>query len=267
VINVLCLYAESHLTVVPQPSEVLSNSVQPPETSDIMTDITTLRNHIGELQEMSKLIRNEVSREITVVQPIPETRLLPVNPSHCLQFASIKGSMIVSTFPSFFDSFEGRKWTLLYRGSEHGFRAQNFHERCDGKPNTLTIIQSKEESGFPSRIFGGFTPVRWESEGNTKGEIEGAASFLFNLNPADGSGPRKYPLKINHKNEAIFCRDNAGPSFGIACDLHICDNCNTARSSHVTCGTSYESDGKEENVQFTLSRNFYVQEIEVFELS
>jgi hypothetical protein len=232
-----------------------------------MTDITTLRNSVGELPEMLKSIPNEVSLEITVVQPVPETHSIPVSPSHCLQFASIKGSKIVSTFPLFFDSFEGRKWTLLYRGSEHGFRAQYFHERCDEKANTLTIIQSREESGFPSRIFGGFTPVKWGSEGNNKGESDGVASFLFNLNPADGSGPRKYPLKIDHKSEAIYCRENFGPSFGVACDLHICDNCNTVRSSHVLCGTSYESDGKEENVRFTLSRNFYVQEIEVFELS
>jgi len=33
------------------------------------------------------------------------------------------------------------KWRLLYRASEHGFASQDFHARCDGKTNTLTICK------------------------------------------------------------------------------------------------------------------------------
>jgi len=33
------------------------------------------------------------------------------------------------------------KWRLLYRASAHGFAAQDFHTRCDGKSNTLTICK------------------------------------------------------------------------------------------------------------------------------
>jgi hypothetical protein len=32
------------------------------------------------------------------------------------------------------------KWTLLYRGTRDGFGAGDFHSRCDGHSNTLTII-------------------------------------------------------------------------------------------------------------------------------
>ena len=33
------------------------------------------------------------------------------------------------------------KWRLLYRASVNGFSAQDFHARCDGKLNTLTICK------------------------------------------------------------------------------------------------------------------------------
>ena len=30
---------------------------------------------------------------------------------------------------------------LIYRGSEDGFRAEDFHRKCDGVSNTLTFIK------------------------------------------------------------------------------------------------------------------------------
>ena len=45
------------------------------------------------------------------------------------------------------------KWSLLYRGTRDGFDGRDFHSRCNGKSNTLTIIKPKESSN----IFGGFT--------------------------------------------------------------------------------------------------------------
>jgi hypothetical protein len=44
------------------------------------------------------------------------------------------------------------KWNLIYRASQDGFEAANFHSKCDNKPNTLVIIKS--ENG---NIFGGYT--------------------------------------------------------------------------------------------------------------
>jgi hypothetical protein len=45
------------------------------------------------------------------------------------------------------------KWSLLYRGTRDGFGAKDFHSKCDGRSNTLTIVKA-----FGSEfIFGGFT--------------------------------------------------------------------------------------------------------------
>jgi hypothetical protein len=105
----------------------------------------------------------------------------------------------------------------------------DFHRCCDGHGNTLTLIQSKEEPGYVSRLFGGFTPVLWESTGDAKGELNGVGSFLFHLNPSDNGGPRRYPLLPSAKGNAIFCRHNYGPTFGNPHDLHVCNDCNTNR--------------------------------------
>ncbi len=51
------------------------------------------------------------------------------------------------------------KWSLLYRGSRDGFGAANFHSKCDGHSNTLTILKAHGTS----YIFGGFTSITWDS--------------------------------------------------------------------------------------------------------
>ena len=65
---------------------------------------------------------------------------------------------------------------MLYRGSKDGFASTDFHSKCDGHENTLTIVRASE-SAF---IFGGFTSVAWESftPGKCKSDPN---AFLFSL--------------------------------------------------------------------------------------
>jgi hypothetical protein len=67
-------------------------------------------------------------------------------------------SMIVSQFPPLLDEFRKKCSNLLWRGSRDGFTAEEFHRRCDGRANTLTLIEDTD-----GNVFGGFTPVKWES--------------------------------------------------------------------------------------------------------
>jgi hypothetical protein len=50
------------------------------------------------------------------------------------------------------------KWSLLYRATRDGFGSDDFHSKCDGHSNTLTIFKAKQSSF----IFGGFTTVNWD---------------------------------------------------------------------------------------------------------
>lgn len=54
-----------------------------------------------------------------------------------------------------------KKCDLLYRGSENGFSASTFHQKCDNIPNTLTIVRT--EFG---KTIAGFTQYTWNSVGS-----------------------------------------------------------------------------------------------------
>ena len=47
------------------------------------------------------------------------------------------------------------QWLLCYRQSSHGDSDTTFHEKCDGKEKTVTIVQEKEF------VFGGYTDIPW----------------------------------------------------------------------------------------------------------
>jgi len=70
-------------------------------------------------------------------------------------------------------------WRLLYRASEDGFSSEMFHSKCDGLPNTLTLIRSKNEN-----TFGGFTSVPWDTSGKYYSDKN---AFIFSLTNKDNS--------------------------------------------------------------------------------
>jgi hypothetical protein len=96
------------------------------------------------------------------------------------------------------------QWTLLYRGTRDGFRSNDFHAKCDGHSNTLTILKAKRSSF----IFGGFASVCWDSSGFYKSD---PSAFLFSLTNKDNQ-----PFKMRQINTAksIACHSAHGPIFG-----------------------------------------------------
>jgi hypothetical protein len=64
--------------------------------------------------------------------------------------------------------------TLLYSGKTHGWKASKFHELCDKKGPTITIIKS-----MTGLVFGGFTMHSWDSETNWKADER---AFIYSIN-------------------------------------------------------------------------------------
>jgi hypothetical protein len=62
-------------------------------------------------------------------------------------------SEILSDFRSIFDKFKAKHFSLLWRGSRDGFRANTFHKQCDGHAHTQTVF-----SDAGTNLLGGFTP-------------------------------------------------------------------------------------------------------------
>jgi hypothetical protein len=170
-------------------------------------------------------------------------------------------SLIVSEFPPLFEEFRVKHFNLLWRGSRDGFTAQEFHRRCDGHANTLTIVMDTK-----GNIFGGFTPVTWDSNRFTKTD-NSLRSFLFTLKNPHGVLARKFPLKAEEKHGAICCYSHYGPSFNGG--LHILDRCNANNNSYTTYfGDQYVSvTGRRQGDFFTGENHFTAKEIEVFEIA
>ena len=93
---------------------------------------------------------------------------------------------------------------LLYRLTRDGEKVSKFHELCDNKGPTLTIIKTTN-----NKIFGGFTPLNWESSGNGENKYDKSnQTFLFSLDLI-----KKFDM-INAEKAAIYCNKNNGPYFG-----------------------------------------------------
>jgi hypothetical protein len=163
--------------------------------------------------------------------------------------------VIVRDFPRLFEDFKEKQFVLLWRGSRDGFGKRDFHSRCDGHPNTLTVILDTK-----GNIFGGFTPVEWESGIYGKYKADPSLkSFLFTLKNPYNFPARRFALKAEKKDKAIACDSSTGPHF---CDLVVSDQCKRYNSSTFNFGNVYADktglDGK---------RCFQVKEIEVFEIT
>jgi hypothetical protein len=125
---------------------------------------------------------------------------------------------ILRDFPSIFTEFGQKQWRLLYRGADDGFGSSDFHRKCDSHSNTITIILTTK--GF---IFGGFTPVAWDSSGIRKSDST-QTSFLFSLKNPHTSEAKKFWMKSS--SDAICCSSSNGPIFGSHHDMRIWDRCN-----------------------------------------
>jgi hypothetical protein len=151
---------------------------------------------------------------------------------------------------------------LLWRGSRDGFRAEDFHRLCDGRAPTLTLI-----SDLNGNIFGGFTPIAWESPlwWKSKSDPSGR-SFIFTLKNPHNAPVKRFSLISRRTSTAIRVRPNFGPCFGES-DIVISDCCHTEPSHTQGFGQTYENtSGIEGKLFFTGSETFRVKEIEVFEL-
>jgi len=152
-----------------------------------------------------------------------------------------------------------KMWKMQYRATRDGFTAQNFHSKCDGIANTLTVIKSEH-----GNIFGGFTEKAWKS---TNGGCADPKSFIFSLVNKDN---KPFKAVFTNSEYAINCHSYFGPIFGSG-DIHIMSSSNSNRRSFSYFGNSYEHADYQfgtEKAKTILAGSHYFQthEIEVFVL-
>jgi hypothetical protein len=231
-----------------------------------------------EMEEM-KTELNRLSSSVKTALPKVEESLSTTTKLRCdvsvlKRWTGVIQSVIVSDWPAIFDSFFGKRFDLLWRGSRDGFGVKNFHDRCDGHGPTLTMILDTN-----GNIFGGYTPLTWESrkwngrsdETNSCLKCDDSqTSFVFTLKNRHIIGPRRFALKPDRKQFAIYCNAVAGPVFGCyPAEFSIKENCQIEGGCTYAgrLGTTYVNDtGLTAETILTSAWAFTVKEIEVFEI-
>jgi hypothetical protein len=145
-------------------------------------------------------------------------------------------------------------FNLIYRASRDGANAQSYHIRCDGKINTVTVVQTVKGSKF-----GGYTETQIQ-DGNIG--YKDPNSFIFSLNKM------KIYENLNKDNNVIrHYRDN-GPYF-VGGFVIYDSNFNDNNSNYVCDKTSsfnFFSDNEKEYEINNGEKYFHIKELEVFEI-
>eukprot|EP01122_Echinamoeba_exundans_P011561 TRINITY_DN4631_c0_g1_i1.p1 TRINITY_DN4631_c0_g1~~TRINITY_DN4631_c0_g1_i1.p1 ORF type:complete len:2986 (-),score=498.77 TRINITY_DN4631_c0_g1_i1:15-8972(-) len=122
-----------------------------------------------------------------------------------------------------------QRWVLLYKASDHGWSSSEFHNRCDSRGPTITIVRTAKGAEF-----GGYASVSWEKE---RGYRADPNAFLFSITTIDGKPTETVHGQYAHLNCAIYSQTKYGPSFGNGFDLYI--NLDYPSSSYAHLGHTY----------------------------
>ncbi len=150
--------------------------------------------------------------------------------------------------------------SLLYRATKDGFKSKTFHDKCNGKENTITIIKTND-----NYVFGGFTAAKWNSDFDY---IADSKSFLFSLRRNGTSCCHKF--KVNDTNYAIYGSPNYGPTFGSGYDIFIKDKSNINIGSYSNLGRSYHYPPEKGDSKAFLAGSYdgwLTTEIEVYQIN
>ena len=110
-------------------------------------------------------------------------------------------------------------WSVCWRATRDGYDSKIFHQRCDSKVPTLTVVNVLKNN--KSLIFGGFGTAKWAVKEGLAASAPG--SFLFSLRNNDNLPPFKSPLINPNRTNAMLRDAKSGPKFGIGPDLSIAD--------------------------------------------
>jgi len=152
---------------------------------------------------------------------------------------------------------------LIYSANKHGWTSQQFHQYCDGKMNTVVLV---EVGNF---VFGGFALAKWNEASSTYVPKNDKA-FLFSLcNPTNTHLGVKFPNTGN----SIYCNPGYGPTFGAGHDFYVSSGANQNDSSYTNLGHCYSHPAglaygsNEIQTFFCGSYTFRPTNVEVFELT
>ncbi|CAH3182777.1 unnamed protein product [Porites lobata] len=145
------------------------------------------------------------------------------------------------------------QWLLCWRATLHGWNVRTqFHRRCDGKRDTVTIIKKGKY------VFGGYTDIPWESSGDLGFTRK---AFIFSISNKEELDP--FVSEVRWPDGAIYRASASGPWFGF--DIIIANN---KRESYARLDWAYPAPAAVQDRSTILAgtEDFSPDEVEVFYL-
>ena len=268
-------------------------------SNDLVTKIDALFNHIKKLENENKELNNKITK-LSSSKQIPQINAKKIIPKSNTNYYRTLENQNQENQSSFYnrtnpninniniskDSINSRivnyediifiqnrikeinprikdvYFSLVYRATEDGDKAVNFHNKCDKIGPNIVLIKTKK--GF---IFGGFTFRNWEhlprdidiNRPNLGSASRDANAFGFNIN-------NQKIYNNERPNEfAIWCNRNFGPTFKNNL-FQIFDSC-LKKGGYCTVRRSSHFGGQKTDFEITGGESkFKVDELEVFEV-
>ena len=123
---------------------------------------------------------------------------------------------------------------LLFQTDVDGFNAAVFHQKCNVKGPTVTVIRLADQT-----VCGGYTPYQW---GTRNGQwIDEPGTFLFRLKYRNQQPAAYKAYKATPTSNFVYDNPNYGPTFGSGHDL-MAFNANAANGTHSPNSYTYPHD-------------------------
>ena len=159
---------------------------------------------------------------------------------------------------------------LVYRGTRDGDTAKEFHKRCDKIGQNITLVKTDKD-----KIFGGFTKCNWEIPEKYLKEMEDddaengiqkkdEYSFCFALGAEKKIYEHCKEEGEGEEREAIFCSPKFGPTF--CSNIFAIYNKFLKNGGYSTKKDNSCFEGQDEDYELTGEKDFYIKELEVYEI-
>jgi hypothetical protein len=119
---------------------------------------------------------------------------------------TLEHARLISKWINGLDVNVSYEFKLIFRGSLNGFVARKFHNICDNKSHTVTIIKVKNSN----EILGGYNPIEWKATSVYAATYD---SFIFSFDKNQGIN-NHILSRVLDKKFAVSNHTQRGPSFG-----------------------------------------------------
>jgi len=149
-----------------------------------------------------------------------------------------------------------KRFLLLYKATKDGFQDTNFHQRCDNRGPTLTVIQA-----HGGHLFGGYTAASWDCSEDFRAD---PTAFLFTLANPHAIPPTAYPARRGHEHRSIYCSGFACAVFGAGYDVAVNSASHQFNDSPINFPSTFVDTTGKGSLTFTGAPFFTTSEVEVY---